>query len=227
MKKVIALLSSLIALFLVVSSVSASSGPVGRNGLRVFQGPGAGEVTLEWQRFFLDGENFSIHYGTSSKAYQFAAPYVGYVSTYTVSGLTPGQRYFFAVEGIRVGNVSAGSDGEVSIVAPRGLVTVIGTSGPIGRNFLVAKPGKKSGTVDLSWKRFFNDTQLYNVVYGLKPGQYTYGVLGAIDTTPEDLGNYTYTIGALQPGKRYYFALVPQRSGTGQYITPWVSAVAK
>lgn len=208
-----------------VSSVSASSGPVGRNGLRAYAGPGVGEVTLEWQRFAPDGENYSIHYGTGSKNYAFAKPYIGYISTYTVGRLTPGTRYYFAVEGIRVGNVSAGSDGEVTMVAPASSTTVIGTAGPVGRNLLVAKPGPKKGQVTLSWTRYYPDTEKYGVVYGLLPGKYVYGVLNAVATVAQ-VSNYSYTVGSLSSGKRYYFALEPQRSGTGIYITSEVSVVA-
>ena len=203
----------------------AMSGPVGRNGLRTYAGPGVGEVTLEWQRFFSDGENFSIHYGIQSKQYPYAVSHVGYIAIYTVKGLTPGTKYFFAVEGIRVGDVSAGSDGEVSMVAPGSPVTVIGTSGPVGRNMLTVKPGPRSGQATLNWTRFYPDTEKYHIVYGIAPGKYIYGLLNAIDTTPGD-NNYSYTIGSLKPGTRYYFALEPQRSGTAIYSTSEVSVIA-
>jgi hypothetical protein len=208
-----------------VATQGSVSGPVGRNGLTAYPGPGVGEVTLEWQRFFPDGENFSIHYGTVSKVYPYAATYVGYISTYTVKGLTPGTRYYFVVEGIRVGNVSAGWDGEVSAVAPASAVNIAVTAGPVGRNLLTVKAGPKKGQATLSWTRFYKDTEKYNVVYGTKPGVYSYGLLNAIDTTPQD-NQYLYVIGSLSSGTRYYFALIPQRSGTGTYVTSEVSVVA-
>jgi hypothetical protein len=223
---VIFLLGLLVFLSGASSAKAFSAGPVGRNALRAYPGPGVGEVTIDWQRYFLDGENFSLHYGTVPGGYQWVAPYIGYISTYTVRGLTPGKRYFFAVEGIRTGGSSAGWDGEVSAIAPSAPTTVV-IGGPIGRNSLVAKTGAKSGTVDLTWKRFFNDTQLYSIVYGLQPGKFIYGVLNAVDTTPADVGNYTYTIGALRPGVRYYFALVPQRNGQAIYVSTQTSAVAR
>lgn len=205
--------------------IPVSSGPVGRNGLRAYAGPRIGEVTLEWQRHFSDGENFSIHYGTVSKQYPYANSQVGYIATYTVKGLTPGTRYFFALEGIRVGNVSAGSDGEVSMVAPTSPVTVIGIIGPVGRNLLSAKPGPKTGQVTLGWTRYYPDTEKYHIVYGLVPGKYIFGALNAIDTTPQD-SNYSYVVGALSSGTRYYFALEPQRNGIPIYTTAEVSVVA-
>jgi hypothetical protein len=208
-----------------VSAQGSVSGPVGRNGLTAYPGPGVGEITLEWGRHFSDGENFSIHYGIVSKVYSYAVQNIGYISTYVVKGLTPGTKYYFVVEGIRVGNVSAGWDGEVSAVAPASAVTVAVTAGPVGRNLLIAKAGPKKGHVTLSWTRFYPDTEKYNVVYGLKPGVYSYGLLNAIDTTPQD-SNYSYVIGALNSGTRYYFALIPQRSGNGTYVTSEVSVVA-
>ncbi len=204
---------------------SASSGPVGRNGLRAYAGPGVGEVTLEWQRYAVDGENYSIHYGTNSNVYPFLVDHIGYISTYTVKSLTPGTKYYFVVEGFRAGNTSGGWDGEVSMIAPASPVSVIGTAGPVGRNLLQAKPGPKQGQVTLNWVRFFPDTEKYSIVYGLAPGVFSYGFLNAIDTTPQD-NNYSFVISALTSGKRYYFALNPQRNGTGIYITSEVSAVA-
>lgn len=208
-----------------VASQSAVSGPVGRNGLRAYAGPGVGEVTLEWQRFFIDGENFNIRYGTKSKEYPYQVQKVGYISTYIVKGLTPGTKYYFVIEGIRTGNVSAGWDGEVSMVAPSSPTVVAVTSGPVGRNLLIGKPGPKKGEVTLNWTRFFPDTEKYHVVYGTTPGKYSYGLLNAVDTTPQD-NNYSATIGSLSSGQRYYFALEPQRGGTAIYISSEVSVVA-
>lgn len=234
MKKYPAIIGSItlsVFLFLLsvsVASAATTSGPVGRNGVRAYPGPGVGQVTLEWGRFFVDIENYIVHYGAGSGFYNLGNSYIGNIVTYTISGLTPGQRYFFAVEGVRTGNVPVGVDAEVSAVAPSRPVTVVSTSGPVGRNQMKARTGRRSGTVDLSWKRFFSDTKLYNLIYGLQPGKYIYGVLDAVDTTPSDPGNFTYTIGALQPGKRYYFALIPQRAdGTAIYVTSEVSAVAR
>jgi len=225
-KILIGFISILTFLVLPSTALATTSGPVGRNALRAYPGPGMGQVTLEWQRFYLDGENFTLHYGTASNNYPYAAPYVGYISTYTIGALKPGTRYYFAVEGIRAGNSSAGWDGEASAVAPSAPVTVMGSAGPVGRNILWAKAGPLSGQVTLNWTRYFPDTETYHIVYGRWPGKYIYGVLNARDTTPQD-NNYSFTIGSLSPGARYYFALVPQRSGTGIYVSPEVSVVSR
>ncbi|HKB88634.1 MAG TPA: fibronectin type III domain-containing protein [Patescibacteria group bacterium] len=204
---------------------SAVSGPVGRNSLRAYPGPGVGQVTLEWQRYFPDGENFSVHYGTLSKGYTSVNPLIGYISTYTVNNLTPGTKYYFVIEGFKTGGVSAGWDGEVSAIAPSSPVAVVGIMGPVGRNQLTAKAGPKKGQVTLSWVRYYPDTEKYSVVYGLMPGKYAFGVLNAVNTMPQT-SNYSYTVGSLNSGTRYYFALEPQRNGTAIYATSEVSVVA-
>ena len=229
MKKILFALAIALSALFAFSSTKAlafTAGPVGRNQVRAYPGPGKGEVTLQWQRYFPSGENFTVHYGTKSNTYPYTASHIGYVSTLTVRSLTPGTRYFFTVEGILTGDVPAGWDGEVSAVAPTAPVTVTGSSGPIGRNLLIAKSGPKSGQVTLSWRRINPDTEAYNVVYGVIPGKYIYGAMNAVTTTPQN-NQYSYVVDKLQSGKKYYFALIPQRSGTTTYTTTEVTAVAR
>ncbi|HSW90037.1 MAG TPA: hypothetical protein VLH19_04155 [Patescibacteria group bacterium] len=230
MKKLFAALGVALSMVIAFSPsqvFAASSGPVGRNQTRVYPGPGVGQVTVEWQRYYGDGENFRIHYGTQPKTYQYATGQIGYISTYTVGALTPGLRYYFTVEGFRTGNVSAGWDGEVSTVAPSVPTTVVGTQGPVGRNLLRGTPGPMSGEITLNWKRFYPDTEAYSIVYGLQPGVYIYGAIDAVTTQPQT-NNYSFTIRGLRSGTRYYAALQPRRSGGNRtYVTSEVSVVAR
>lgn len=231
-KKILSSLFILLSLFLLssslvkVSAASITSGPAGANGLRAYPGPGKGEITLEWSRVSLNGENYSVLYGLTPDAASYIADHVGYVATYTVGNLQPGKTYYFKLNRFWTGNVNMGSDGVVKAVAPASAVTVMGTAGPIGRNLLKAQTGAKTGQVLLTWKRFFPDTEKYNIVYGTKPGTYSYGVLNAVDTTPQD-NDYNYMVGGLKAGTRYYFALIPQRNGQGIYTTSEVSFVAR
>lgn len=221
-------------MLLVMGSVNSlhaaytSSGPVGNNAVRAYSGPGTGEVTVEWQRASMNGENYSIWYGTQLGAYPNSADHIGYITTFTVKNLTPGTRYYFGLQPIWSGNSLQPISGVVSAVAPTKPTVVIGTAGPIGRNMLTAKKGPKSGEVTLTWNKFFADTEGYNVVYGLLPGKYIYGAIDAVKVTNGSQKAFSYTVGSLKSGTRYYFALVPKRANVGgTYITSEVSTTAK
>lgn len=83
---------------------------------------------------------------------------------------------------------------------------------------LSAMPGSEVGSVFLSWNSP-GQVNTYNVVYGTEPGVYKYGVT--------DIGyRASTTIGGLEPGKKYYFALSPVISGTAYDYTNEASSVA-
>ncbi|OGD10650.1 hypothetical protein A2397_00065 [Candidatus Amesbacteria bacterium RIFOXYB1_FULL_44_23] len=63
-------------------------------------------------------------------------------------------------------------------------------------NFSVVRTGV---TAKLSWTESA-DTTHYSIVYGTKPGEYEYGVVNTGKTN-------TFTVGSLDPGKQYYFAI--------------------
>lgn len=212
-----------------VDAATVTSGPIGSNNLRVYPGPGKGEATLEWQRVSPQGENYSILYGNSSKKYIYQARYVGYVATYTVRDLKPGNRYFFALQRIWTGDSYQPLEGEVSVVAPSAPVTVAGTAGPIGRNGLTAKSGPKAGQISLTWNKVFEDTQGYSIVYGTTPGKYVYGAVNAVTVNSSTDTHFSFTVGSLKSGQKYYLALIPNRSsfGGGIYTTAEVSATAR
>lgn len=221
--------SSLIgtALFFATATAAyASSGPVGPNELRAASGPDVGQVTLMWKRVDLNVTNYSLAYGTSSGKYTYGADKIGNIVTYTVKYLSPGQRYCFLLYPYLDNQISTPKSPELCETAASGATPVVGTAGPYGRNLLSAVAGPQTGQVTLKWQRFFPDTQLYNIVYGVKPGNYIYGVVNARDATNPNDSNFEFVVGSLQPGQRYYFALIPQVNGQGVYITAEVSQVA-
>jgi len=63
-------------------------------------------------------------------------------------------------------------------------------------NFSVIRTG---ATAKLSWNESASTTH-YSIVYGTKPGQYEFGVVNTGKTN-------TFTVGSLDPGQKYYFAV--------------------
>ncbi len=233
MKKYLPLLANLITVpFLLVvlllhpSVTHASSGPVGLNELRTESGPGVGEVTLMWRRYNLNVTNYSLIYGTQPGKYSYGANSIGNIVTYTVKNLVPGQRYCFLLYPHLDGNISTSNNPEICEVGATSSKTVKGTAGPYGRNLLTAVKGSVKGQVTLNWKRFLPDTDSYNLVYGLKPGVYIYGVTNAKDASNPGDNDFTFNVGSLQSGVRYYFALIPQVQSQARYIGAEVSQVA-
>src|SRR6266404_4029590 len=133
------------------SSVYAASGPLGLNGLRSEAGPGTGQVTLNWFRYYPNVDNYSISYGTQPGVYQWGVSNIGNNVVYTIGGLNPGQTYYFFVypssQGVALPSVSP-EISEVAASAPR---TVIGTAGPYGQRSLTAVAGPGAGQVTLTW----------------------------------------------------------------------------
>ncbi len=81
--------------------------------------------------------------------------------------------------------------------------------------------GHNSGQVTVYWSDNMLGADDYHLVYGTEPGHYTMGALhigGASNS---------YTVTHLQPGKRYYFKLVPLKEGKTLGSTWEVSDVAR
>jgi ABC-type uncharacterized transport system permease subunit len=109
----------------------------------------------------------------------------------------------------------------VSIQAPVQAVV----TGPVGSNFLTAKAGPGSGEITLNWVKAAADTDKYSIVYRTDPGSYAYGAVNAV-TVISGVSNYSYVVKSLTPGKKYYLAIVPQKTGRSVAVSPEVSAVA-
>lgn len=203
----------------------AISGPVGLNQVRTEAGPGAGQVTLNWSRYSPVVDNYKIFYGTKSGTYQYATSDIGNNVVESIGYLTPGVRYYFLIKGYSQGNPLPLVSPEVSEIASSAQKAVVGTAGPYGPRALTAVSGPASGQVALTWRTLNPDTRSFSVVYGVQPGVYIYGALNAVTNTSQGALN-SFTVGALNPGQRYYFAVVPQ-GGTLSYSSAEVSQVAR
>jgi|GEM_PF-1437327 len=155
---------------------------------------GNGQITLTWDIPAHVGEgpiiDYKVYWGIESGNYSHVLN-VGNVLTYTVTGLTNGQRYYFVVTAVNLVGESAKS-GEVSATPstvpspPRNLTTVAG-----------------NGSVTLTWLPSANNGGMpitnYTIYYGTSPGNYTKNRTVSNITT--------YTVTGLTNGKRYYFAV--------------------
>jgi len=160
------------------------------------------QVTLTWQAPGSDGGSsitgYKVYWGTVSGSYTHVQE-VGNVLTYTVTGLTNGQRYYFAVTAFNAVGESDKSN-EVSAIP----CTV-----PSAPQNLQARAG--NGSVTLIWEPSGDNGGLpisnYIIYYGTSQGDYTKTI---------NLGNITsYTITGLTNGQRYYFA-VSAINGVGE-----------
>lgn len=229
MRKYSLLVSSILILFTLSVSpqiVFARSGPVGLNQVITDSGPASGQVTLHWARYSSVVDNYIISYGTSPGKYQYATPDRGNNVVETIGSLQLGVRYYFLIKGYSQGNPLPLVSPEVSEIAASSQTSVLSTAGPFGLRQLTAVSGPASGQVTLKWLSILPDTNNFSVVYGTKPGVYIYGALNiAPGVTP---GTMTmYIVGSLNPGTRYYFAVVPMQNGSGIYYSGEVSQVAR
>lgn len=223
------LLASILLLFVFSissSRVLARSGPVGLNQVITDSGPAVGQVTLHWARYSSVVDNYKIYYGITSGNYQYSTADIGNNVVQTIGGLKPGSRYYFLIAGYSGGTPLPLVSPEVSEIAASSPATVLGTAGPYGSRQLSAVSGPASGQVSLKWLSILPNTSNFSVVYGTQPGNYIYGALNIAPGVTQ--GSWiTYTVGSLNPGTRYYFAVVPMQSGTGIYYTGEVSQTAR
>ncbi|MBI3379984.1 hypothetical protein HY029_04470 [Candidatus Gottesmanbacteria bacterium] len=219
-----------------------ASGPAGKFMLRAASGPKMGQVTLSWGDAD-SADNYHVIYGTDPNNMKYGALNIGTSHLYTIGKLNPGTKYYFALVPV-MNNMALYTSEWVSAWAMGGqMVTtapvtamvpsnpsmtmqpaapamsmqpVGATNGPVGKLWLWAKSGPYTGEVTLHW-RHVDDANNYHLVYGTSPGNYQYGAL--------NIGwvNW-YTVKALVPGVRYYFALVPVKNDVALYTSPEVMA---
>lgn len=226
-----------------VAAPMTSSGPVGDFSFRAASGITAGTIDLMW----IDNgtaSQYDLVYGTTPGQYTFGVQSIQQVSDqtmkFTVGALTPGVTYYFVlyakqgnqfvstsplVSARATGGTVALASNTASPVAPAPAVQPVPavSSGPVSDYSFSASTGMTSETVDLTWMDKETASK-YDLVYGTEPGKYLYGVQN-IQEIPG--GVMKFTVGALTPGKRYYFALVAENNGSTVLTTSAVSAVSR
>ena len=142
----------------------------------------AGSLTLAWDpSASSDVGGYTIYYGTTTKTYT-ANVDAGNVTTYQVSGLTDGQKYFFAVKAYNAAHsIESAFSNEISAIVPTSVaLTADFTANTTNGNapLVVSFTANTTGTVTgYSWN--FGDTSIPvstvqnpSVTY-TKPGTYT------------------------------------------------------
>ena len=180
---------------------------------------GNGQVSLTWTPPASDGGSavtgYEVSYGTSAGSLTSSVATGSTGTSYTVTGLTNGTPYYFAVAAINAAGIGAPSSTSASVTpvatvpgAPTGLS---GTAG--------------NGQVSLTWTAPSDGGSAitgYEVSYGTSPGSLTSSVATGSTGT-------SYTVTGLTNGTPYYFAVAAINAvGTGTAsalasATPYVS----
>ena len=150
---------------------------------------GVASATISWNAL-PEATGYKLYYGTASGVYGIPRS-VGNVTTYTLTGLSAGKTYYFAVTGVNTGGEGSQSN-ELSALTIPGVPSV-SLSG--GKNQLIVK-----------WAAVASATS-YTLYYGTAAGVYG---------TPVNPGNVTtYTLTGLNSSTAYYI-VVTASNATGE-----------
>jgi hypothetical protein len=226
----ISLTALLFLSFGVSLSLAETSGPVKPYSFSAVPGKQPGTVDIHWY----DDETaqqYNLLYGTANNKTAYGvinmADIKNSANSFTVGALNPGQVYYFTLLGIQYGTTY--QSGPVSaraasaVTQTQNTMTTSSVAAVASEYNFRAQAGDSAGTVKLFWTDNATANH-YHVVYGTTPGVYLYGVQDA-PFTP--LNTSAYTIGALQSGRTYYFALVAVRDHSVVAWTAPVVAVAR
>jgi len=154
---------------------------------------GDAQVTLAWPAV-TGAASYSVEYGTVPGVYEVSIE-IGNLTSYAVTGLTNGTKYYFAVTATNLAGTSANSN-ELNAIPqlpiPAAPVLNTATAG--------------NAQVELTWDAVAGATS-YSVGYGTTNGLYG---------TPVIVGNATkYLVSSLANGKTYYFVVTATNAAGG------------
>ena len=190
-----------------------SSGPVNPFSFSASPGVEPGNIEVVW---YDDGKltrTYNLYYGLAPESYLYSVPNIahnsGEVNKFTVGALTPNTTYYFRLDVISGGTYLTSGPIKATASRTKSLNKNHSISTVTGDNtfFFSVTKGPKPGTVNVNW--YDNGTaNKYDIVYGPGPYQNLYGVNGMYYKKKVD---NSFTVGALTPGKTYYFSLVAER----------------
>ncbi|MBI4039254.1 hypothetical protein HY388_00300 [Candidatus Daviesbacteria bacterium] len=226
----------IISIILLLSPVGvfaqATAEPVYPYAFQASPGSQSGQIDITWMD---DGSatRYDISYGFGPGQYQWSAlaiPFAAYgTSSFTIGYLSPSTTYYLLLTS-RKGNDFVTTSGPISSYAAGGTKTKTATSkpktggsGPVSIYNFQATTGAKKGTVELSWIDNESANQ-YAVMFGLKPGQYQWGVF-SINEHINSINRFT--VEYLTAGTTYYFSLIPKNNDLAKSPTFPISATAR
>jgi fibronectin type 3 domain-containing protein len=170
-----------------VQSTALAAAPTGLTSLA-----GTTSVALKWSAS-AGASSYSVYQGLSAGAESAEPVSAGVTGTsYSVTGLLPGQTYYFTVAAVDAGGKSTPSN-EATSTLP--------TSRPTGFNATAA-----TTSIVLGWSATAGATS-YNIYEGSSSGAETATAIAS------GLTGTGYTVTALTPGKAYFFTMVAVDGG--------------
>jgi len=205
--------------FLKITSqvIAATNGPTGPYSFSAAPGAKKGTIKLVW---YDDStvKQYNLSYGFDQSKYIYGVVDLprtpNRATEFLIEYLTPGQTYYFTLYGVKNDGTGNEAGPVMSKAASANNIqtaksTYYTNDHPTIPYAFSLNYGNK-GEVILSW--IDNGTaDKYDVVYGTKPGNYVYGFQGMPFTMNS---KNTFTVGALNSGTTYYFALVTERNNS-------------
>jgi fibronectin type 3 domain-containing protein len=181
------------------SAVATDLAPAAPTGLNAVTGSGEGEIDISWSP---NSEPDFDHYRlerASNPSFSGATSFTVSSTSYTDSGLTPGDRYYYRAYAVDEGGNESGDSGSDSAFAAD-----LPPAAPTG---LVAVTGALEGEIDVTWSASPEpDFDHYRLERNTDPG---FGP----GTDPFDLPEPVFHDSGLTPGQTYYYRVIAVDTG--------------
>ena len=185
------------------SAVATDLPPAPPTGLVAVPGPNEGEIVISWDpNSEPDFDRYRLQSSTAPDFEPGSEPFEGAVTSYTDSGLVPGETYYY-----RVIAVDAGGNESVPSNVDSAIATDLPPAAPTG---LLAVAGVGEGEIDVSWDASTeSDFDHYRLERNTDPG---FG-------PGSDSFDWTLTAfpdSGLIPGETYYYRVIAVDAGENE-----------